>query len=120
MGGADKDKRRPAGRLHELANDWKPEVIPRGNERVLDWWESISRVEGAYPVHFFEVSGDPGAIARFKYLLGRCKVVESPTHSVVPYGVAHAVRERVGLSGRLKIFEATTRRLSLFRSRDGH
>jgi len=66
-------------RLHELTDGWKPEVIARGNNRVLDWRESISRVEGAYPVYFFEISSEPSSIACLKYAFERCGVVESPS-----------------------------------------
>ena len=105
--------------MYELADRWKPEVIARGNDRVLDWREFILRVEGAYPVDFFEVSSDPSAIARIECCFERCGVVESPTHCGIPYVITHAVLECVGLSGRLKILDTRPRRLSLIRSRDG-
>lgn len=62
--------------LDELVDGRKPEVVPRGNDGVLDWRESANRVESANPFHVFEIFRDPSTIAGFEYCLEGFRIVE--------------------------------------------
>jgi len=78
MASAHEHKCRLVHCLHEFADNRKPEAIARGNERVLYWRKSVSGVEGAYPVHFFEISSNPSAVARLKHCLEKIRGYREP------------------------------------------